>query len=315
VPGHPEWRLRFRRGYERGKPPAPPKNASALVALSASVMPKTDLPLRLTAIPFPGSGNTARVALALEVTAPVRDLEEHDARVRDDLKYEVLVVDEKRKKVKSVTGLAGRVTLSPSASGGVKPDHVSYQVGDSVELAPGRYQLRVSAMSGKLDKGGSVYLGIDVPDFRSEPVALSGLVLGYADGAHVPVAPSSPPPPSAPPVAARGRGPGPPARFVPPPTAPARPALPFPPSLDREFTPADTLRLYFEVISTETWRASIDVMDAGNHIVHSLAPSSTSTRVDVRIPLATLAPGPYVLRAAVSSQKTAASREIGFVVK
>ena len=245
VPEHPEWTLRFRRGYERGKPPAPPKNTSPLVALSASVMPKTDLPLRLTAIAFPGSGNTARVALALEVTAPVRDLEESDARVRDDLKYEVLVVDENKKKVRSVTGLAGRVTLSPKASGGVRPDHVSYQVGDSVELTPGRYQLRVSAMSGKLDKGGSVYLGIDVPDFRSEPLVLSGLVVGYADGAHVPVAP-----PTSAPGAARGRVAGPSARFAPPPV-PVRPALPFPPSLDREFTPADTLRLYFEVIASD----------------------------------------------------------------
>ena len=57
-------------------------------------------------------------------------------------------------------------------------------------------------------------------------------------------------------------------------------------------------------------------MDTGNRIVQSLAPAaSPGNRVDVQIPLATLAPGPYVLRAAVSNQKHAASREIGFVVR
>ena len=46
----------------------------------------------------------------------------------------------------------------------------------------------VSATSAKLGKGGSVYLGVDVPDFRSAPVVLGGLSIGYAEGARVAVA-------------------------------------------------------------------------------------------------------------------------------
>ena len=48
VAGHPDWKLRFRRGYMPGGPPAAPKSADPLVALSAGILPKTDLPLRLT---------------------------------------------------------------------------------------------------------------------------------------------------------------------------------------------------------------------------------------------------------------------------
>src|SRR6185436_3662116 len=119
VAGHPGWKLHFRRGYMPGGPPPPPKNTDPLVALSAGILPSTDLPLRLTAIPLPpirtaaGSGRTSRVALALEVTARVRDLQEADSRLRDTLKYEVLVVDEAKRKVTSVSGLEGRLTLSP----------------------------------------------------------------------------------------------------------------------------------------------------------------------------------------------------------
>jgi hypothetical protein len=195
VPGHPEWTLRFRKGYLPGGPPAAPKNHNGLVALSASVMPKTDLPLRLMAIPLVGTGKNTRVVLALEVSAPVRELQEADGRLRDTLKYEVLAVNDKRNKVASVTGLEGRLTLSPNDTRRARPDTVMYQIGETVELAPGRYQLRVSAISAKLAKGGSVYLDLEVPDLRDAPIGLSGLTLGYADGPRVPVAPLSIPRP------------------------------------------------------------------------------------------------------------------------
>ena len=48
VAGHPDWKLRYRRGYMPGGPPEAPKNADPLVALSTGILPKTDLPLRLT---------------------------------------------------------------------------------------------------------------------------------------------------------------------------------------------------------------------------------------------------------------------------
>jgi hypothetical protein len=144
----------------------------------------------------------------------------------------------------------------------------------------------------------------DTDDFRSglAPIAVSALALGYADGPRVPVAPLS-----IPRLGGWGR---------PPVRAPS--PLPFPPSLDREFTTADTLRLYFEVFARdpgEPLQVRIEVVDGGRQVVQSLAPPSKSGRVDVLIPLATTPPSAYILRATFSDQTTTAARDLGFVVR
>ena len=175
VAGHPDWKLRFRRGYMPGGPPAAPKSADPLVALSAGILPKTDLPLRLSAIAIPGTGVTTKVVLALEVTAPRRALQEADGKVRDTLKYEVLIVDEKKAKVRTVTGLEGRLTLSPLGPSEAAPESVSYQMEDAIDVPPGHYEIRVSALSAKLAKGGSVYLDMEVPDFHAAAAVIARL--------------------------------------------------------------------------------------------------------------------------------------------
>jgi VWFA-related protein len=307
VPNHPDWKLRFRHGYMPGGAKEEKSSANEMVALSAGVLPKTDLPLRLAVVALPGSGATARIVLALEVTAPARQLEERDGRLRDALKYEVLIVDEKKAKVRSVRGLEGRITLSANAAAGPAPDAASYQVTETIEVQPGRYEFRVSATSAKLGKGGSVYLGVDVPDFRSAPVVLGGLSLGYAEGARVAVAPPTPPP------AQRG------GRVVTP-AADIRPALPFPPTLDREFAATDTVRVYAEATSrgSAPLAASIDLVDAVGKTIRSPSPSFAAgdpIKILGLVPLAGLAPGPYVLRVTLSSGATRAVRETGFVVR
>jgi hypothetical protein len=292
IAGHPDWKLRFRRGYMPGGPPAPPKNSDPLVALSAGILPKTELPLRLTAIPMPGAGATARVVLALEVSAPRRDLQEADGKLRDTLKYEVLIVDEKKARVRTVTGLEGKLTLSAAGASEAAPEVVSYQVSDTIDVIPGHYEFRVSALSAKLAKGGSVYLNIDVPDFHAAPVVIGGVAVGYADGAHVPVAPKAGPP-----------------------------ALPFPPSLDRAFTAGDTLSVYFEAsarVSGARPVPAVDVLDKDGRVVRSPSPSFATgdpIRVSASIPLTGLAPGAYVLRATLGEGTAKATRETGFVIR
>ncbi|HEX4568078.1 MAG TPA: hypothetical protein VH138_15690, partial [Vicinamibacterales bacterium] len=191
IAGHPDWTLRYRRGYMGGTAPVSPaaKSADPLMTLSSSILPKPDLPMRLTAIATPGSSGTAHVTLGLEVSAPVAMLQEKDGKVRDTLKYEVLVVDEKKAKVRSIGGLEGRLTLSPKANGEAPPETVTYAILHDVDVMPGHFEFRVSAASAKLAKGGSAYLEFDVPDFRSAPIVLGSVLLGYADGTRVPIAP------------------------------------------------------------------------------------------------------------------------------
>jgi VWFA-related protein len=307
-PGRPDVKLRFRRGYMPGGPP-PAKNTTEMIALAAGVLPKPDLPLRLSAIPLPGAGAAARVVLTLEVSPPRRALQEADGKVRDTLKYEVLIVDEKKAKVRSVSGLEAHLTLAPIDAARVPPEVASYQVSETLDVLPGHYEFRVSAMSAKLAKGGSVYLAVDVPDFRAPEPLVSGLAINYADGVRVPSAPRTIAP-ARQAGAARGMMPAP----VPP------PALPFPPSLDREFTAGDTLRVYFEAPGRNGTRQfpGVEIVDSDNKIVRAVSPSFTSgdpVRIEATIPLASLRPGSYVLRATLTDGSRSASRETAFVIR
>jgi VWFA-related protein len=309
IPGHPDWTLRFRRGYVPGQPPQP-KNDDPLVALSAGVMPKSDLPLRLWATAFPSSdvvGPGAKndsVAIALEVTAPTSLMKEPDGKLRDDVSYEVLPVDNKKSKVmaQARTRQTARFAMS-GASTGSMPDSVSYQIPIAIDLPPGQYQLRVSASSVKLGAGGSVYLTVDVPDFSKDALMLSGIAVGYADGAHVPVGHAS--------TVSSGVAP-----------AHAPESFPFEPSLSREFTAADTLRVYAEVTrSTQSAavQATVDVLDGKDHVVSSavvLLLATDKGQIDTRVPLKDLAAGAYRVRITlIDGQKATAMREIGMVIK
>ena len=308
IPGRTGLTLRFRHGYMpegvRETSDAA-KKGGEMVALSSGILPRTDLPLKLAAVPMPGSGAAARVALVIEVSVPRVALEEKDGLLHDRVKYEVLVVDEKKAKVRSLAGLEAAFTLAGNASMGPAPETATFQIAESVDLPPGHYEFRVSATSAKTAKGGSVYLPVDVPDFQRD-VAIGGLAIGYADGPRVPLAPRR--------VA--------PARAAAKMTAEARPPLPMSPSLDRVFAATDTLRVYAEGTaraSAGRVMAAVDVVDASGKVVRSPSPSFLTAdivRIESVIPLSGLAPGPYVLRATLSAGSRApAVREVGFAVK
>jgi hypothetical protein len=281
-----------------------------MVSLSAGILPNSRLPLRLNAIALPGSGDLARIVLALEVSAPRRDMQGADGKVHDTLKYEVLLVDEKKAKVRSVGGLEGRVTLSPARPGEPPPDTVSYQVTHVLDVKPGRFEFRISAESAKLAKGGSVYLGVEVPAFHTAALTLGTPAISYADGARVAVAPTV----IAGSGGAVGRGRG------APPVAASKPALPFAPTLDRVFTASDTLRVYVEgtARSPAGLMATLDVVNASGKVVASPSPSFTSgdpIRIAADVLLQGLPPGAYLLRVTIAGGGQKAVRESGFAIR
>lgn len=336
VPAHPDWRVRFRRGYVPGsaKPVEPPKDP--LAALATGVMPKSDLPLRVTAVPLTGKGKNASVAVAIEVTAPTGLMKDADSKLRDDVSYAVLVVDDKKSKVAQRTGRAATFTMSAKNLTATMPDSVTYQIPLTLTLPPGQYQLRVSATSKKLGKGGSVYADLTVPDFTKAPLVLSPIVLGYADGSHVPVGrrPAGQPVvqgagatmgSSRPVPAAAGAGMatsiarGTAVTDTPEAVADAA-RLPFDPALDRDFTRADALRTYFEVARSAKSAVTLTIMvvDASNRTMMAIDKSiglDDPGRVDLRLPLAPLEPGAYRIRATATDGHTVATTETGIVVR
>jgi hypothetical protein len=289
-----------------GSQPAP-KSATGMTELASGILPVPDLPLKLSAIVLPGSKSAARVALALEITVPRLQVEERDGRVRDTLKYELLVVDEKKKRVRSLGGREGLLTLSATALGRTPPDDVKYQVAETVDLAPGQYEVRWSATSTKLGTGGSVYLPLTVPDFRGDGPVLGNVVVGYAEGGRVPRAPVTER------LVQRG------GRVMTPPVD-RKPDLPVAPTLDREFTSADTLRVYAEgtVGGAARPMVGVDVVDRAGRVVRSPSASfavGETVKALVDLPLAGLSGGPYVLRVTLGSGGRSATREIGFSVR
>jgi VWFA-related protein len=307
VPSHPEWTLRFRKGYVAGDPPAPAKNTDPLVALSADVMPKTDLPLRLTAVPLPSAGKDARVVVALEATLSRRDLQDTSGRLRADVRYSVLAANVTSGKVVKQFSNIAQVTAG-QASDATVGDTVAMQVPVELTLAPGRYQLRASATSVAIGKGGSVYLTLDVPDFTAAPLTISGLVLGYADGAHVPIGRSSEPISTL--AGARAAAAAPASAIT----------LPFDLTLDRDFTSIDTLRLYFELARSrpltivQVTAELVDASETVRMVVDRQVPANDPGRVDLRLPLTDVESGPYRLRVTATAGTQSARREIGVVV-
>ena len=75
------------------------------------------------------------------------------------------------------TGLRADITLRPDATA-----LAEYEVLSRLDLKPGRYQLRIAANVGSLATSGSLYHDVEVPNFSSAAVSLSGLLLSASPG-------------------------------------------------------------------------------------------------------------------------------------
>ena len=137
VPGHPEWKLRFAtatcRAARHHRPRTPPRWWRCRRGCCRRGTCRCGWRRVHCRDPAPLS----RVAFVLEVSVPRRALEEADGRLRDTLKYEVLVVNEKKGKVRSAGGLEARLTLSAAEQRGIAPDQAIYQVADVVDHRAG----------------------------------------------------------------------------------------------------------------------------------------------------------------------------------
>ncbi|MFI5177145.1 MAG: VWA domain-containing protein [Vicinamibacterales bacterium] len=282
--------VRHRYGYQPGGPPPPPKNDSPLEQLVAPVMPKTDLPLRLGAVPFFGSGSKLQVLTTLEISGDA-DLPGAGPRAADTVEFAVYAADLTKKKVTASD--ARRIDVEWAVAAGHAGG--TFRLQSVLSLPPGPYQLRASAMSKTLAKSGSVYLQIDVPDVKDAPLALSGLALS----------------------------PNRPDRDAPSVLHAATLAgvvLPFAPSLTRVFTAADELRVFAQVRRPEsatTVGAATVVGSDGVERVHvpwDLAPGGGAS-IDLHVPLAGLPAGPYRLVVTATDGSHHAMREVAIRVE
>jgi VWFA-related protein len=182
----PGIRIRARRGYWPGisqsstQNQQPPGVSSEVFETMAGLLPRSDLPLRVTAIPFRGRDrrNLHDVSLAVEVgrAASAQDVA---SGFEDNLRLAVIAY-ESGTRIRATDNVTATVALRP---GKVPAGGADYLLRSNLRLGPGQYQLRIGVQSSKLATAGSVYHDLMVPDFSKRALSLSGIVLGRTVGA------------------------------------------------------------------------------------------------------------------------------------
>ena len=168
------------KGGKKQSVQAPPTLLGA--ALDGPV-PKTDVPMQVTAAAFPvakqrdGADAKRReaavaIVVGIRMPAPVGP-----TPATDDLDVQVNAFDTSWKK-QGAARVTGRVTRQPGHTGAT-----GFEAILRLDLKPGRYQLRVAAESSLLRKSGSVFADVDVPDFTKDGVTMSGLAMSVTPGA------------------------------------------------------------------------------------------------------------------------------------
>ena len=273
--------------------PASVKNAGMapqpLLRAISELVPTSDLQLAVAAAPFafpPGrdpKAPTSGVLAALRVTRPAPA-----GRETEQIQVLAKVFTPEGKELGTIRQNAA-VSLRPAGS------DAEFDVLTPLYLKPGRYNVRYSAHSARLDKTGSVYTDVTVPNFEKEKLSLSGVVVS---GDPIPFA--------APKDAFAG-------------------IIPVVPTTKREFERSDRAAAFVRIYTGGKQPAgrvavSARVTDANGAAVASktsavdAAKSSEGRSADYTydLPLATLAPGAYLLTIEARVDTAMARRDVRF---
>ena len=277
----PGLRVNAREGYIapfRGKDTLtrPDRRAGVENAL-ASPVPMPGVPIRAFAVPFRGKGKTASIAVALEMEAEALGLQDGpNGSLRGSVDVRLVATDVSAKVLPQSRQL-GTITIPADSRAAVEREGL--HVLTKTDLQPGRYQLRVAV--GSQQRGGSVLLDLDVPDFSKKELTMSGLVFRTAEDPEGVFLPTGDPLEM---LARRG------------------------PTTARVFRNSDLVTVYGEIYEATGGKPhNIDVTavlrnEAGEVIpVASASRSSDDVkkagdvlRIELQLPLADLQPGRYV---------------------
>jgi VWFA-related protein len=282
--------VRARNGYETAKPEVAKRAADApLGAALAGVLPKPNLPLRMSAVALaqPGRRESA-VAVVVGVRQPIRDTSvRHVEKV--DLQVSAFNVEGRSFGSKR---LRADVTLRAGATG-----LAEYEVLSRLDLRPGRYQLRIAANVGSLSTNGSLYYDVDVPDPGAGSLWVSVPMLGVEPG----------------PIVA--------------PAEALKPLVPILPTTRRTFATTDRVSAFVQLLqngrsplSTVPLRLSLRNsanLVIANQVLEAAPQALNALRVaDVvlDVPVARLLPGEYLLTIEAGSGSTVVRRHSRFEI-
>jgi hypothetical protein len=264
-------------------------------------LPMTSLPLRVFAAPFRGE-KIASVSVGVELDTRNFRFTQNKGVYADKLDVAVVALDAEGK-FHGGDRHTVELNLKPETHRAVQNNGL--RVLFRLNLPPGRYQLRAAAHEHGADATGSVFYDLDVPNFSSPSLALSGLLLTSSTAGSTPTARPDP--------LLEG-------------------ALPSPPTATRTFGRGETLTLLFQVYARpQPGSGSIDLLttvrDAAGSIkfrVEEQVDEATLKQAEgafgyaLQIPLADFDPGPHTLRVeARGPNRSGASeaREVPFDVR
>ncbi|MGH9201306.1 MAG: VWA domain-containing protein, partial [Vicinamibacterales bacterium] len=191
--------VRARKGYVAPRGRAPETKAAVLGPNSVSTelkdamespLPLPGLALATTAVVFKGPAPKGSVVVSTLIGGSSLPLAEKDGMFRNDLEVLIVASDDKGK---SYSSERNTVTLNMKADSANRVKATGFRFISSIELPPGRYQMRVGVREGNTKKAGSNTYDLEVPDFARDRLVMSGIALTSAlSGAAPTVRPKDP---------------------------------------------------------------------------------------------------------------------------
>jgi len=183
-----------RKGYAapRGKPAAD-KGAAASGGASKELRDALNSPLQVSGIKMavfaaPLKGPSQKAAIAIVTQFQGRDLaftrNAKDGKFSDAVEMSYSAID---KNGKVAAGSRNNIDMTLKPETYDRMLQAGFRVQGRLELAPGKYQLRVAARD-RGDKTGSVFLDLIVPDFAKDPLSISGVLISSMASGGVPTA-------------------------------------------------------------------------------------------------------------------------------
>jgi VWFA-related protein len=282
-----------RKGYVAPKGKAAPATTDVAAGTSAvlrealnSPIPLSGLPMGVQAAAFKGTAPNASVAVVTQFAGSAMKFTEAEGVFRNTIELSYVAIDAAGKVVKGDRNTA-ELKLSPQTYQAVQ--NTGFRLVSRLELKPGRYTLRIAATESGGGQVGSVVYDVEVPDYSSEPLSISGLVLTSTTAAMTPTAR---------------------------PDEQLKEVLPGPPTIVRDFYQPETLALFAEIYDNEAGKPHrVDITtqllaEDGRTVFKTEDERSSDELKGARggygytaqVPLRDIAPGAYVLRVEARSR-------------
>lgn len=186
----PGLEVRARKGYYApgaGSPPASKvtlKTSPELLEAMRSPLPMEGLGFAAAAVPFKGSPPDASVALTIEVDPGKLAFTRRGGVQATDLELQVSASDPGARTAHHASHHVAELRLQTQTHESVMKEGV--RITRRLELRPGRYRLHVGLRDKTSGALGTLLTDLDVPDFTSPPLAVSGIALVSAAATRMP---------------------------------------------------------------------------------------------------------------------------------